>query len=103
MYLLESSTSSSAAAAAAIFTGDSLFLGGCGRFFEGNAHHLRITAARMRSLPSTVLMWPGHEYAVGNLSFAVTIEPNNAAVVSKLAWARERRKYGFTNFYFYFI
>ena len=33
-------------------------------------------------------MYCGHEYTVKNLKFAVTVEPNSAAVADKLAWAK---------------
>lgn len=58
----------------AVFTGDTLFVGGCGRFFEGTAaemdHALNTVLA---DLPDDTLVYPGHEYTKGNVKFAVSV------------------------------
>jgi hydroxyacylglutathione hydrolase len=64
------------------FTGDTLFLSGCGRLFEGTAAQLRASLARLRALPGKTRIWCGHEYASKNLKFAASIEPGSAAVLS---------------------
>lgn len=58
-----------------VFTGDTLFLSGCGRLFEGTAAEMRASLDRLRALPAQTRVWCGHEYAAKNLSFAATIEP----------------------------
>lgn len=72
----------------AAFTGDTLFVGGCGRFFEGDAtdmeKSLNVTLA---SLPDDCLVFCGHEYTVSNLRFAVSVEPENKVLAEKLAWS----------------
>eukprot|EP00160_Parvularia_atlantis_P001674 Unigene11356_Nuclearia_a/m.34670 Unigene11356_Nuclearia_a/g.34670 ORF Unigene11356_Nuclearia_a/g.34670 Unigene11356_Nuclearia_a/m.34670 type:complete len:109 (-) Unigene11356_Nuclearia_a:205-531(-) len=45
-------------------------------------------------MPRDTLVYPGHEYTVANLKFAESVEPDNAAVKRKLAWAQERRAAG---------
>lgn len=60
-----------------LFTGDSVFVGGSGKYFEGtglDAYHCFAGIINMQ--PDTIL-FPGHEYAVDNLSFAVWLEPKN--------------------------
>jgi hydroxyacylglutathione hydrolase len=63
----------------AVFTGDTLFIGGCGRFFEGNAaemhHALNEVLAK---LPDDTRVFPGHEYTKGNVRFAKKILDNEA-------------------------
>eukprot|EP00013_Stygamoeba_regulata_P023584 CAMPEP_0177663488 /NCGR_PEP_ID=MMETSP0447-20121125/19942_1 /TAXON_ID=0 /ORGANISM="Stygamoeba regulata, Strain BSH-02190019" /LENGTH=284 /DNA_ID=CAMNT_0019169307 /DNA_START=250 /DNA_END=1104 /DNA_ORIENTATION=- len=79
----------------ALFTGDTLFIGGCGRFFEGTPaqmHHALNTV--VRSLPESTEVWCGHEYTVANLSFALTVEPHNAVLQEKLKWAIAQREAG---------
>jgi len=75
-----------------LFTGDTLFISGCGRFFEGTAdqmyHALYEVAAK---LPHNTLVYCGHEYTVKNLQFAKTIEPKNENVLAKLEWAENQR------------
>jgi len=51
-----------------IFTGDTLFVGGCGRFFEGNASQMIYNMEEVYAkLDPSVFVYPGHEYTVSNL------------------------------------
>jgi len=78
-----------------LFSGDTLFIGGCGRFFEGSADQMYHALCEVvASLPDTTLVYCGHEYTVANLQFAQTIEPDNAALKAKLQWAMESREGG---------
>lgn len=78
-----------------IFTGDTLFLGGCGRFFEGDATMMhRALLKTIGTLPAETLVYCGHEYSLANLQFAATVEPHNVALQSKLEWARSQRAAG---------
>ena len=69
-----------------LFPGDTLFVGGCGRFFEGTGKDM-VLALRviMEAVPEDALMFCGHEYTVSNLQFAASIEPNNTRIHLKLA------------------
>jgi len=64
----------------ALFTGDTLFSMGCGRLFEGSAAVMWQSLARLRTLPGTTRIYCGHEYTLANSTFALAIEPNNAAL-----------------------
>ncbi|XP_072029535.1 probable hydrolase PNKD [Amphiura filiformis] len=75
-----------------VFTGDLLFVGGCGRMFEGTAPIMLSSINKIADLPGDTIIWPGHEYAKDNLDFAQHIDPNNEDVKSKLAWVKEKRK-----------
>jgi len=58
----------------AVFTGDTLFIGGCGRFFEGNAAEMdKALNQTLGSLPEQTKVYPGHEYTKGNVKFGVTV------------------------------
>lgn len=86
-----------------LFPGDTLFVGGCGKlkqhekclvcygstiphltlgkFFEGTPLDMHKTIQRLRDLlPSSALIWPGHEYAANNLAYAQRLEPSNITV-----------------------
>ena len=71
-----------------IFTGDTLFLGGCGRVFEGTAAMLRASVERIAGFAPESLVYCGHEYTEANLQFARVVEPENEAVVEALARAK---------------
>ena len=69
----------------ALFSGDMLFAGGCGRLFEGSAEMMYTALCeKLAALPDDMRVFCGHEYTEGNLRFAATVEPDNQAVLDKL-------------------
>lgn len=76
-----------------LFTGDTLFAGGCGRVFEGTMPMMRASLARIAALSPTLKVRCGHEYTVKNLEFAVEYA-NEPATVARLQDARGRRATG---------
>lgn len=79
----------------AVFTGDTLFLGGCGRFFEGTAEQMyKALIEILSSLPEDTKVFCGHEYTLQNLKFAAYVEPDNDEVGKKISWTKERRESG---------
>jgi len=63
-----------------VFTGDTLFIGGCGRLFEGSPRDLWQSLQRLAQLPDETVVCCGHDYTEENCRFALTIEPDNARV-----------------------
>jgi hydroxyacylglutathione hydrolase len=79
----------------ALFCGDTLFVGGCGRFFEGDAAQMHEALnGHFRKLPDATEVYCAHEYTVSNLRFALSVDPTNEALVQKMAWANARRAAG---------
>lgn len=79
----------------AVFTGDTLFIAGCGKFFEGTAEQMyQSLCVTLGSLPKPTRVYCGHEYTVKNLQFALTVEPENTKIAEKLSWAQNQRKVG---------
>lgn len=75
----------------AVFSGDTLFVAGCGKFFEGDAADMDESLNRtLAGLPDETLVFCGHEYTVTNLLFAKSIDPTNARVAEKLEWAKRQ-------------
>jgi len=74
-----------------VFTGDTLFIGGCGRFFEGTGAHMLQAMQKLKALPPETYVFCGHEYTVANLAFALTVEPNNESIRNKLKEAERLR------------
>jgi hydroxyacylglutathione hydrolase len=72
--------------AKAVFCGDTLFAGGCGRLFEGTPE-MMFTALqeKLGALPDDMRVFCGHEYTESNLRFAAHVEPDNEAVKRRLA------------------
>ena len=69
--------------AGVVFTADSLMALGCGRIFEGPAPMMWASLQRLAALPPDTRVYSGHEYTTGNAKFALTIEPGNAALISR--------------------
>ncbi|KAI1076267.1 Las1-domain-containing protein [Whalleya microplaca] len=66
-----------------VFTGDTLFHGGCGRFFEGTAEEMHIALNKtLASLPDDTKAYPGHEYTKANVKFGISVLQN--AAIQKL-------------------
>ncbi|XP_009866791.1 PREDICTED: LOW QUALITY PROTEIN: hydroxyacylglutathione hydrolase, mitochondrial-like, partial [Apaloderma vittatum] len=75
----------------AVFTGDTLFVAGCGKFFEGTPEEMyRALIEILGSLDPETRVYCGHEYTINNLKFARHVEPNNVSVQEKLAWAKAK-------------
>lgn len=69
----------------ALFCGDTLFAGGCGRIFEGTAAQMYHSLAKLAKLPADSRIYCAHEYTLNNLNFAISVEPNNNALQQRLA------------------
>ncbi|CAD5216765.1 unnamed protein product [Bursaphelenchus okinawaensis] len=69
----------------ALFTGDTIFLAGCGKFFEcpGSVMYDTIYNKLMNIVADDTDMYFGHEYSLTNLKFAKEVEPMNARVSEK--------------------
>jgi hydroxyacylglutathione hydrolase len=80
--------------AAAVFTGDTLFAGGCGRLFEGDAAQMMASLGKLAALPDETRVFCGHEYTEKNLQFALTLEPGNKALVEKYQRIQALRRQG---------
>lgn len=79
----------------AVFTGDTLFVAGCGRLFEGTPEMMfQSLCDKLARLPGDTKVYCGHEYTASNLRFAAWAEPDNAAIQAKLAWANALREKG---------
>jgi hydroxyacylglutathione hydrolase len=71
--------------AGAVFCGDTLFAGGCGRLFEGSAEQMHASLGRLAALPADTRVYCAHEYTAANLRFAQAVEPGNAALAQRAA------------------
>jgi hydroxyacylglutathione hydrolase len=61
-----------------VFTGDTLFVGGAGKFFEGTGADMYPSLyEKLAKLPLDTLVYCGHEYTLSNYRFALSIEPEN--------------------------
>ncbi len=60
-----------------LFCGDTLFSGGCGRLFEGTPAQMLQSVSRLGELPGRTRVCCAHEYTLGNLKFALAVEPGN--------------------------
>lgn len=70
--------------ARALFTGDALINGACGRPIEGSAAQLYESLQRINALPGDTLILGGHDYLDENLRFGLAIDAGNAAIRARL-------------------
>jgi hydroxyacylglutathione hydrolase len=67
----------------AVFAADTLFSIGCGRVFEGNAPMMWDSLLKLRALPDDFRLYCGHEYTASNVKFALSVDPDNAALKAR--------------------
>ncbi|KAI0361954.1 hydroxyacylglutathione hydrolase [Trametes cingulata] len=72
-----------------VFTGDTLFVAGCGRFFEGTGAQMHAALSYLGALPPQTVVYDGHEYTKGNLAFAKHVDPENPALARLEKLVRE--------------
>lgn len=64
----------------ALFCGDTLFSGGCGRLFEGTPAQMLESLSALAALPAETWVYCAHEYTLSNLRFALAVNPENLAL-----------------------
>ncbi|MEQ8226920.1 MAG: hydroxyacylglutathione hydrolase [Rhodospirillales bacterium] len=68
----------------ALFCGDTLFAMGCGRLFEGTPAQMVASLAKFKTLPPETRVFCAHEYTQANGRFALSVEPDNDALVQRM-------------------
>lgn len=77
-----------------VFTADSLMALGCGRLFEGSPSQMWDSMQKLMKLPEETTVCSGHEYTQSNAKFALTVDPENAALISRSREIDQARKDG---------
>jgi hydroxyacylglutathione hydrolase len=78
----------------ALFCGDTLFAGGCGRVFEGTPMQMYDSLQKIASLPAKTRIYCAHEYTEANLRFALTVDPANFCLQERQASVHHLRQRG---------
>ncbi len=68
-----------------LFCGDALFALGCGRLFEGSPAQMWESLQKLAALPDSTGVYCAHEYTQANAAFALSVEPQNDALVERSA------------------
>ncbi|KAK0558158.1 Cytoplasmic glyoxalase II [Tilletia horrida] len=80
-----------------VFTGDTLFVSGCGRFFEGEASEMDAALNKvLASLPDDTLVYCGHEYTRSNVAFSLGVLPSNPHIQALADFVRSGKNGGVT-------
>lgn len=74
-----------------LFAGDTIFAMGCGRVFEGSHDQMLYSLNKIKELPENTIVYCGHEYTIANGKFALSIEPNNQNLCSRIEYVKELR------------
>ncbi|GJJ12011.1 hypothetical protein Clacol_006249 [Clathrus columnatus] len=59
---------------------DTLFRGGCGRFFEGTAEEMHSALSYLGTLPDSTVLYDGHEYTKGSYAFGRSVDPQGEGI-----------------------
>ncbi len=76
------------------FVGDTLFAMGCGRLFEGTAEQMFDNMRKLEALGDDTAIYCAHEYTLSNGRFALSVEPDNAALAERMAMVTAMRERG---------
>jgi hydroxyacylglutathione hydrolase len=76
-----------------LFSGDTLFVGGCGRFFEGTATDMLRNMDRISELPSNTHVFCAHEYTESNLRFLSSMDPSDPSINKMMQQVSEKRRH----------
>ncbi|MFQ5660018.1 MAG: hydroxyacylglutathione hydrolase [Gammaproteobacteria bacterium] len=76
-----------------VFVGDTLFMSGCGRLFEGTAAQMHHSLGRLAQLPDETLVYCAHEYTLANLRFAQAVEPGNPDIKKRIRESESLRQH----------
>lgn len=71
-----------------LFTGDTLFVNGCGRIFETDPATMRKSLMNLAALDDETLVYCGHDYTVENYEFALTVTPDDEELRERLEQIR---------------
>lgn len=77
-----------------LFCGDTLFVMGCGRLFEGTPEQMWHSLKKLKALPGPTNIYCTHEYTQANARFALTMEPNNRDLIAKAEKVNQLRAQG---------
>jgi len=77
-----------------LLSGDTLFSLGCGRLIEGTAAEMFASLRKLAALPGGTKVCCGHEYTESNARFALSVDPNNAALKARTEQAHQQRAAG---------
>jgi hydroxyacylglutathione hydrolase len=78
----------------AVFCGDTLFVAGCGRLFEGTPAQMTQSLQKLAALPANTQVFCAHEYTLSNLRFAQAVEPDNTDLAAFAERAQRVRARG---------
>lgn len=67
-----------------LFAADTLFALGCGRLFERPAKDMWTSLSKLLKLPDDTQVYFGHEYTLSNAKFAVSVDPDSAALSDRV-------------------
>jgi len=77
-----------------LFCGDTLFGAGCGRLFEGTPAQMYQSLQKLAALEPDINVYCTHEYTAHNIRFALTVDPDNQALIERQQHTILRRKSG---------
>jgi len=75
----------------ALFCGDTLFVMGCGRLFEGTPEQMWNSLQKLKALPPSTRIYCTHEYTQTNGRFALSVEPDNRQLQEKMIEVKQLR------------
>lgn len=77
-----------------LFSGDTLFVLGCGRVIEGSMSQMFESLRKLKALPPETQVYCGHEYTMANAKFAAHVSPDNSELINRIDTLQALRNEG---------
>ena len=74
------------------FVGDTIFVMGCGRLFEGTPEQMLKSLDLIMSWPDETLLYCAHEYTQSNAEFAITVDGKNKDLIKRKSEVESMRE-----------
>ena len=74
------------------FVGDTIFVMGCGRLFEGTPQQMIESLDLIMSWPDETLLYCAHEYTQVNAEFAITVDGMNQDLIQRKSEVDDLRR-----------
>ncbi|MEN4984082.1 hydroxyacylglutathione hydrolase [Acinetobacter modestus] len=68
----------------AVFSGDMIFIMGCGRVFEGTYEQMYSSLSKIKSFPLDTVFYSAHDFSVDNIRFVESLELNNSKINQRI-------------------
>ncbi|MDC4556387.1 hydroxyacylglutathione hydrolase [Acinetobacter baumannii] len=81
----------------AVFSGDMVFIMGCGRVFEGTYEQMYLSLNKLKSFPLHTTFYSAHDFSADNIRFVESLGLNNSKIDKRIEYLKNNTYQGIPN------